>query len=537
MKKRTNIFLTFILITGLLLGFSQPVVNADSIPAPTETTVTETSTTELKNLIQQFREEGEITNQGIARALNQHVTALERFADQEKWDKAVHHTDGFVQYILQQEKVGHISENASTTLQNHAFALKIEWATVYDSDQVMDTIKHLSVDIGPRVAGSEEEKQAADYLKNRFEDYGYDVSIQEFDIRDTVKIQLTINENEELALGQARGSSETDENGVTGNIIDAGLGHLEDFPENTNGNIALIQKGEITDWEKVENAQNSGAIGVVIYDNEERLSPVRPNLNNNESTIPVVGIQKVDGEALITQLNEGEVNANLYVRTQTNQTSQNVIATKKPENVTNPEIVYITAHYDSVPFSPGANDDGSGTSTVVELARIMKDFPTDKELRFIAFGAEEIGLVGSTYYVSQLSEDEINRSAVNFQLEMMGAKYEPGSYLAYNTVDGQKNLIWDYTEAAFDKLGYDKEKLILFKRGSSDHVPFHNAGITAACFNMGTANGGLEPEYHTPYDSFENVSQERIEFAGQIVKSAIINYLVDHASNDMQEAS
>ena len=536
MKKRSNIFLAIFLVAGLFLSFSQSVVNADSTPKLTEAVVTETSITELKNLVQDFAADGEISNQGIARALETHLTALERFADQEKWDKAVKHTDGFIAYILQQEKVGHISENASTILRDHAFILQIEWATVYDSDQVMNTISDLSVDIGPRVAGSAEEKQAADYLKNRFEEYGYDVSIQDFDINDTVKIQLTINENEELALGQARGSAETDENGVTGNIIDAGLGHPEDFPDDINGNIALIGKGEISDWEKVQNAEEAGAIGVVIYDNEERLSPLRPNLNNNESSVPVVGIQKVDGEKL---LNEGEISANLYVRTQTNQTSQNVIATKKPENVENPEIVYITAHYDSVPFSPGANDDGSGTAAVVELARLLQDFPTDKELRFIAFGAEEIGLVGSNYYVSQLSQEEINRSAVNFQLEMMGAKYEPGSYLAYNTVDGQKNLIWDYTEAAFDKLGYDKEKLILFKRGSSDHVPFHNVGITAACFNMGTANGGLEPEYHTPHDTFENVSQERIEFAGNVVRSAIIDYLLDNVAseNDLQEAS
>src|SRR5699024_5780839 len=375
----------------------------------------------------------------------------------------------------------------------------------------------------------------------QFESYGYDVAIQEFDIRDTLKLQLTINDEEEIALGTARGSIETDENGITGNLYDAGLGLPDDFSEEANGNIALIERGDISYWEKVQNATEAGATGVVIYDNEESLTPVRPGLGNNESTIPVVGIQKTDGEALLAKMNEEEVEANLYVRTQTNQTSQNVIAVKKPENIENPEIVYISAHYDSVPFSPGANDDASGTSAIVELARIMKDLPTDKELRFIAFGAEEIGLVGSHHYVAQLPQEEIDRSEVNFQLEMLGANYEPGSYLAVNTVDGQENILWDYTNAAFDKLGYDKEKLILFRRGSSDHVPFHNEGIPAAAFNMGTKDGGLEPEYHTSYDTFENVSQERIQFAGDIMKNAIFDYLADHASTEseeeMQEAS
>ena len=43
----------------------------------------------------------------------------------------------------------------------------------------------------------------------------------------------------------------------------------------------------------------------------------------------------------------------------------------QPKNVENPEIVYITAHYDSVAFSPGANDDASGTSVVLEIARLL----------------------------------------------------------------------------------------------------------------------------------------------------------------------
>src|SRR5699024_2907365 len=91
--------------------------------------------------------------------------------------------------------------------------------------------------------------------------------------------------------------------------------------------------------------------------------------------------------------------------------SQNVIATLTPEDVENPEIIHVTAHYDSVPGSPGANDNGSGTSGLLEMARALKDIDTNKEIRFVAFGSEEIGLVGARYYVEQLSDDEVDRSA------------------------------------------------------------------------------------------------------------------------------
>jgi len=56
--------------------------------------------------------------------------------------------------------------------------------------------------------------------------------------------------------------------------------------------------------------------------------------------------------------------------------------------------------------APGANDDASGTAMVLELARVFKTLPTDTELRFGTFGAEEVGLLGSEHYVSELSEDE-----------------------------------------------------------------------------------------------------------------------------------
>lgn len=108
--------------------------------------------------------------------------------------------------------------------------------------------------------------------------------------------------------------------------------------------------------------------------------------------------------------------------------------------------MYVTSHYDSVPEAPGANDNASGTSTVLELARIMKNIPTDKEIRFITFGAEEIGLVGSRYYVSKLSGEEIKRSKANFNLDMVATSWENASQLYINTPDGSANLIWELSK-------------------------------------------------------------------------------------------
>ena len=59
---------------------------------------------------------------------------------------------------------------------------------------------------------------------------------------------------------------------------------------------------------------------------------------------------------------------------------------------------------------------------VLELARVFKTLPTDTELRFVTFGAEEVGLLGSEHYVSELSEDEKNRIVGMFNLDMVGSR-------------------------------------------------------------------------------------------------------------------
>ena len=69
------------------------------------------------------------------------------------------------------------------------------------------------------------------------------------------------------------------------------------------------------------------------------------------------------------------------------------------------------AHLDSVPAGPGVNDDGSGTSFQLELAEQLAKpgTPPRNKIRFLWFGGEEDGLVGSQYYAAHLSDAEVAR--------------------------------------------------------------------------------------------------------------------------------
>lgn len=64
------------------------------------------------------------------------------------------------------------------------------------------------------------------------------------------------------------------------------------------------------------------------------------------------------------------------------------------------QVLLVTAHFDAVPNSPGADDDGSGVATLLEMARVLRDRPMQRTVRFALFNLEEVGLVGSRQYAA-----------------------------------------------------------------------------------------------------------------------------------------
>lgn len=81
--------------------------------------------------------------------------------------------------------------------------------------------------------------------------------------------------------------------------------------------------------------------------------------------------------------------------------SKNLIITKTGTVYPN-KYVIICGHYDTI-IGPGVSDNGSGTSIILEAARILKDVPTEYSIKFIHFSGEEQGLVGSNHYVNNVA--------------------------------------------------------------------------------------------------------------------------------------
>lgn len=417
--------------------------------------------------------------------------------------------------------------NVSTQEETSTTSLETKLLETINVDNMYNTIKYLSKT--PRVAGSLQEAVAAQYIRKKFESYGYTTQIQIFTFNNYIKphtIQLDLDGFKQTMKPLAFEYSVDGE--VSAEVISAGLGTVDEIKSlNLVGKIALMQRGDISFMEKIMNVTAKGAVGVIIYNNAE--GSILGSLGEeNDTSVPAVLLTKTEGEALANHINKnpGKI-ASLQIKgakTQ-NNTSHNVIATKKPTNlmkvstneVETHDIIVIGSHHDSVKGAPGANDNASGTSITLELARVLKNVPSNTEIRFITFGAEEMGLLGSAHYVENLSENDISRIVANFNLDMVGSK-DAGD-LILQTADNKSNFVIELAQTASTKLN---GKPTPFNQGNnSDHVSFANVGIPAALF----IHNPVEPWYHQPKDTLDKISKEKLQDVAEIVSLSVWNHI------------
>ncbi|MFI0372945.1 M28 family peptidase [Actinomadura sp. 1N219] len=160
------------------------------------------------------------------------------------------------------------------------------------------------------------------------------------------------------------------------------------------------------------------------------------------------------------------------------------------------QVVFLGAHLDGVPAGPGVNDNGSGSSAVLEtaLAVARANAKPTKRLRFGWWGAEELGLIGSKYYVQNLPASERTKINAYLNFDMVGAK----NTTTWGVYTDSSTLSAVFTE-------YFRSKNLPtrgFNIGArSDHASFKSAGIQVS----GIASGD-DPCYHARCDDINNIS-------------------------------
>ena len=215
----------------------------------------------------------------------------------------------------------------------------------------------------------------------------------------------------------------------------------------------------------------------------------------------------------------------MCIRDSVNTTSQNVIATRagqKGSGKGGRDWVMLGAHYDSVIGTRGANDNASGTSALLELARVMRTAPTAADLSFGFWGSEEVGLVGSRIYAQNLDVGERGRLRGVFNNDMIATSWEPSEKYWVLDLRGESNAVNQAVYAVGDRMGYRAQMSDIFTMGRSDHQSFSQVGVASGNFGWLHTDGFiLEPEYHSSDDTVRNnISVERLTVAMEIQGAA-----------------
>ena len=325
-------------------------------------------------------------------------------------------------------------------------------------------------ELGPRWSASVQELRAAEYLKERFEKMGYEAQIQPFTFQHAPREKSVITVKSPAPWQfHAYHLTGTGTGQASGPLAPVGLARSEDTTgDGLAGTVALVEAGIIPLQEKLDNLAAAGAAAAILYNLEALIGTEWVTV---EAEIPVVAVFPQDAELLKALLEDEAITVSVTVEA-VELRSRNVVAELAGAG---DEVVIVGAHYDTEPGIAGANDNGSGTTIVLSLAETLADGQLPFNVRFILFGAEEMGLIGSRHYVESLSGPDLGRIKAMLNVDAVGT----GSRLALLGLQEFTGLALEVAEG----LGVAAEASPGLPRGSaSDHTSFEYAGVPVLMF-------------------------------------------------------
>jgi Zn-dependent M28 family amino/carboxypeptidase len=288
----------------------------------------------------------------------------------------------------------------------------------------------------------------------------------------------------------------------------------------------------------------------VIIMNEGSPEPDRQpvifgTLNPPQTTIPAVATSFAVGNELRNGVLNGPTNVTVHLKVDAlaeTRTTRNVIAETTRGDPNN--VIVVGAHLDSVSRGPGIQDNGSGSATILEIAEQMEKVKPRNLVRFIWFGAEEQGLIGSTFYVNSLSEAERDQIALMLNFDMIASPnfvrfvYDGSGDTGPAGPPGSAQIEQVFVDY-FNAQGLASEPTPF--TGRSDYGPFiaPQVGIPAgglftgaegiktpeqAAIYGGTAGQQYDPCYHLACDTYANVSLVALDQMSDAAAHAVITF-------------
>lgn len=214
-----------------------------------------------------------------------------------------------------------------------------------------------------------------------------------------------------------------------------------------------------------------------------------------------------------------------YTRRGITTESANVIAVK--DNKHTDKQIIVGAHYDSVSVGKGADDNASSVGVILETAKALEKRNLAYDIKFVFFGAEEVGLQGSKYYANNMSIEEIHNTIGMINLDSLLAGDNIYVYGGAGEDGWIRDLALDIAKKKKIPLQTNPGINPDYPEGTtgdwSDHAPFKAKGITIAYFEatnweLGDQDGYTQTEkhggiWHTENDNLEFLERE---FPGRV---------------------
>ncbi len=404
---------------------------------------------------------------------------------------------------------------------------------------------------GHRMSGSAGFNASKDYVVQTMQAAGYTVDVQSFQFQTFYEITPSILEqvspppagpieNQTFSYSGS-GDVTAPVTALSAPPADPSPGcEAADFAGFPAGHIVLISRGGCNFTIKATNAYNAGASGVVIYNNSPGTLSGTLGIGFTLD-IPVTAVTQDVGL-------EFAATPGLVLRLKTDTfrglaESYNVLAETIAGDPNN--VVMVGAHLDGVNAGPGIQDNGSGSAALLETAIHMSKVKPRNKVRFAFWGAHEAGLVGSSHYVNDLSEDELNRIALYLNFDQIGSPNFV--YFIYDGDDsdgigeGPGPAGSAEIEALFESVYTGRG--IPFKgtdmTGRFDSAPFMASGIPVggiftgaegiktpdeAALWGGSAGDQYDPCYHQACDTYDNISLAALDVNAGAVATATVSF-------------
>ena len=385
---------------------------------------------------------------------------------------------------------------------------------IYTSSETMDNLTILCDDFGSRFGGTAGEKDAAEFIKAKLEAYGLqNAALEPVEYlgwtRGEVSLEITGPIQKTIDCITLPHSPPADLEAVLCDLDDGGPLSFEEKGTQTKGKIAMVnsktQPRGSSRWvhrnEKYGRSMLAGAAGFIFINHYPAYGPATGGIGENyQGLIPAISVSYEDGSFLQRLMQrKGEVTVRIKSTDRcAPMTSWNVVG-EIPGSSAEPQVVMFGCHYDGHDISQGAGDPASGAVAIMEAARVLAKYggQLPHTVRFVLWGVEEIGLIGSKAYVRQHADELDN---IRFYYNMDAA----GGSRAKDVVLNE----WPELVALFE--GWQAEMALDYLVGQSvsahsDHFPFLMEGVPTGGMSPVARDLSGRGYGHTRYDTLDKV--------------------------------